>query len=220
MNRLGFSIIACLVALTNTISAADNVTISDFLVIPGMTDKEFCIELNNDQTYAAFQFDLFLPEGINVTGYSAGNRLPAKTDLQMQQQTDGSYRFITIPPDLNSNISGTNGSIITIIVSVDEKVALGTLTGYFRNIKLSDNNGEGKTFTEMSFPVTALKLGDANGDGIVDIADAVCIVNHIVGKATPTFFEAVADTDGDGIIDIADAVHIVNFVVGKNNTLK
>lgn len=219
MNRLSFSIIACLMALTNTISAADNLTISDFLVIPGMTDKELNIELNNDQTYAAFQFDLYLPEGITITGFSAGNRLPAKTDLQMQQQTDGSYRFITIPPDLKSNISGTSGSILTIIVSVDENVALGTLTGYFRNIKLSDTNGEGNTYAEMSFPVTALKLGDVNGDGTVDIADAVCIAYHIVGKATPTFYEIVADVNDDGTVDITDAVRIINFVVGKIKSL-
>ena len=109
---------------------------------------------------------------------------------------------------------------VSIIVSVDENVALGTLTGYFRNIKLSDTNGEGNTYAEMSFPVTALKLGDVNGDNTVDIADAVCIASYIAGKATPTFYEIVADTNGDGIIDIADAVHIIDFVIGKINTLK
>ena len=63
------------------------------------------------------------------------------------------------------------------------------------------------------------KKGDVNGDGDVDIADAVCIVNHIVGKPNTTFIEAAADANGDGDIDIADAVHIVNYVVGKINAL-
>ena len=62
-------------------------------------------------------------------------------------------------------------------------------------------------------------IGDVNGDGDVDIADAVCIVNHIVGKSNTTFIEAAADVNGDGDIDIADAVHIVNYVVGKINAL-
>ena len=57
--------------------------------------------------------------------------------------------------------------------------------------------------------------GDANGDGEVDIADAVCIVNHVVSKPNTSFNEAAADANGDGDIDIADAVHIVNLVVGK-----
>ena len=62
-------------------------------------------------------------------------------------------------------------------------------------------------------------LGDVNGDGDVDIADAVCIVNYVVSKPNTTFNEAAADANGDGDIDIADAVHIVNFVVGKIQTL-
>ena len=61
--------------------------------------------------------------------------------------------------------------------------------------------------------------GDVNGDGDVDIADAVCIVNHIVGKPNATFFEDAADVNNDGDIDIADAVHIVNLIVGKISAL-
>lgn len=64
-----------------------------------------------------------------------------------------------------------------------------------------------------------IKKGDVNDDGDVDIADAVCIVNHIVGKPNTTFVEAAADVNGDGDIDIADAVHIVNLVVGKITSL-
>ena len=61
--------------------------------------------------------------------------------------------------------------------------------------------------------------GDVNGDGDVDIADAVCIVNHVVGKPNTTFIETAADANGDSDIDIADAVHIVNYVVGKISAL-
>ena len=61
--------------------------------------------------------------------------------------------------------------------------------------------------------------GDVNGDGDVDIADAVCIVNHVVGKPNTTFNASAADVNGDGDIDIADAVRIVNLVVGKIQSL-
>ena len=219
MNRIIFSLVICFVALTSPILAADNLTITNFLVVQGIGDQEFTINLNNDYTYAAFQFDLYLPEGITISSCSAGNRLPANTNLQMQQQADGSYRFIAVPPDLKSNINGTSGSIINITVTANSSVSFGSLTGYFRNIKLSDAKGEGNTYNEMSFSMTVLKLGDVNDDGDVDIADAVCIVNHIVGKPNTTFVEAVADANGDGDIDIADAVHIVNLVVGKITSL-
>lgn len=61
--------------------------------------------------------------------------------------------------------------------------------------------------------------GDVNDDGDVDIADAVCIVNHVVGKSTLVFNAAAADVNGDGDVDIADAVRIVNLVVGKIDAL-
>ena len=57
--------------------------------------------------------------------------------------------------------------------------------------------------------------GDANGDGSVDIADAVAIVNYVVGKPNTSFNLTAADANGDNDVDIADAVHIVNLVVGK-----
>ena len=62
-------------------------------------------------------------------------------------------------------------------------------------------------------------LGDVNGNGGVDIGDAVSIVNYLVGKESTTFVEKAADTNNNGGIDIGDAVTIVNFLVGKTSSL-
>lgn len=62
---------------------------------------------------------------------------------------------------------------------------------------------------------TVALVGDANGDGVVDIADGVSIVNYITGKPCSPFHADRADVDGDGVIDIADAVGIINIVIGK-----
>ena len=69
------------------------------------------------------------------------------------------------------------------------------------------------SYTNGKLEVTL--AGDVNGDGDVDIADAVCIVNYVVGKPNTTFIAKAADVNGDGDVDIADAVRIVNLVVGK-----
>ena len=52
-------------------------------------------------------------------------------------------------------------------------------------------------------------LGDVNGDGKVDAADAVAIANYIVGTPPATFVKTAADVNKDGNITIADAVTIV-----------
>ena len=71
----------------------------------------------------------------------------------------------------------------------------------------------------LEFSIHPWVMGDVNDDGEIDIADAVCIVNHVVGKPTPIFVSGAADVNRDGVIDIADAVKIVNFVVGKIGAL-
>ena len=216
MNKKIFSLIMCLVALTNPLLAADNLTISNFLVVQGVEGQEFAIELNNDQNYAAFQFDLVLPEGITLTGYSAASRLATDTDVQVQQQPNGSYRFIAIPPNLTTNITGTSGAIITITISASADVALGSLTGYFRNVKLSKTNGEGKTYNEMSFSVNTLRLGDVNGDNSVDAQDASLVLQHVAGKKPLSGpFLIAADVNDDHGVDAQDASLILQYVAGK-----
>ena len=69
-----------------------------------------------------------------------------------------------------------------------------------------------KYFTYQS---PSIKPGDSNGDGVVDINDALAIFNYVIGKPASTFNAAAADMNGDGVVDIADAVRIVNLVAGK-----
>ena len=58
-------------------------------------------------------------------------------------------------------------------------------------------------------------MGDVNGNGGIDIGDAVCIVNYLVNKNNTVFKDQLADLNGNGDIDIGDAVMIVNILVGK-----
>ena len=57
--------------------------------------------------------------------------------------------------------------------------------------------------------------GDVDGDGEVDVADVVCLVNYIIGKPVPVFIEEAAEVDLDGEIDVADAVTIVNWIISR-----
>jgi hypothetical protein len=77
-----------------------------------------------------------------------------------------------------------------------------------------------KEFKEIvEYEEEAYILGDVNGNGGVDIGDAVSIVNYLVGKESTNFVEKAADTNKNGGIDIGDAVTIVNFLVGKTSSL-
>ena len=156
MNKRIILVIVFLLALVSQVSAADKVTISDFVISAGET-KELSITLENEVTYAAFQFDLYLPEGLTISDCSKDQtRIPETTTLSMAKQTDGSYRFFAAAMKVQ-NITGTSGGIVTIKVTASKDLASGSLTGYFRKVKLSDKEGTGKTYEEMSFPIIVLE---------------------------------------------------------------
>ena len=57
--------------------------------------------------------------------------------------------------------------------------------------------------------------GDANGDGTVNAADIVEVVNFIMGHPSGKFKEDAADANGDGVVNAADIVAIVNIIMGN-----
>ena len=57
------------------------------------------------------------------------------------------------------------------------------------------------------------KLGDVNGDGFVNIADAQAMVSYILGTYEGTFNVSLADMNNDGAIDIFDVTLVVNIVL-------
>ena len=61
------------------------------------------------------------------------------------------------------------------------------------------------------------KMGDANGDGVVDVADVVAIVNYILEKPADNFNAKAADVNGDNVIDAADVVLVVNIILDKGD---
>jgi hypothetical protein len=52
--------------------------------------------------------------------------------------------------------------------------------------------------------------GDINGDGVVDITDAVALINRYLAGTTASLDLSIADLNNDGVVDITDAVAIVN----------
>jgi uncharacterized repeat protein (TIGR02543 family) len=57
-------------------------------------------------------------------------------------------------------------------------------------------------------------IGDANGSGMVNVADITTVVSHIFGN-TPAFFKPqAADVNSSGTINVADIAGIVNLIYG------
>lgn len=54
--------------------------------------------------------------------------------------------------------------------------------------------------------------GDANGDSVIDVADAVFLANYLFkGQSAPFPYEA-GDATCDGIIDVEDVIYVLNYL--------
>ena len=139
------------------IVSADWLTIYNFEISAGET-KEVSIHLQNDETYVAFQFDLYLPEGISIESYSANReRIPESTTLSMARVSNGAYRFVAAAME-NEPLIGYDGNIITLTVKAAESIVPDRYTGNFNNIKLSRQDAVGSIISwEMEFPVGVLE---------------------------------------------------------------
>ena len=109
---------------TIAMTAQNSVGISDFSITVGET-KTISIELNNDESFAAFQMDLMLPEGItiaNVNGIKGialdENRKDASHSFAFNNIAGG-VRLVAYSLD-NATFSGTSGAVVNVVVTADD----------------------------------------------------------------------------------------------------
>ena len=90
--------------------------------------------------------------------------------------------------------------------------AMTGLTSYFTTTLPEELRLESIVLPEVPKAIVVV-TGDINGDAVIDIADAVSILNVMAGDAEAD--KALADINKDGVVDIADFVMILNLMAGK-----
>ena len=72
----------------------------------------------------------------------------------------------------------------------------------YNPINPSEPKGDGSQTNVQTTPT-----GDSNGDGVVDVADAVRVINICLS----TTYDEKSDANNDGVVDVADAVRVINL---------
>ena len=57
-----------------------------------------------------------------------------------------------------------------------------------------------------------IRRGDATADGVINITDAIAILEYVFLGGRPPACPGAANTNGDRYFDIADAVYLLNFI--------
>lgn len=199
---------------------ADNLTIEAVTLMPGET-KQVAICLNNPQKmYAAFQFDLALPEGISVAKNEKG-KLMASLDedrkddhtLNISDRGNGVFRLMTFSMS-NADFYGTEGALVYVTLQADANVSNGVKTATVMSQVFTESDGIQSKWEDVSFTITVgstVLVGDVNNDGNVNAADVMALVNYILGRGT-LVNEPAAYVNDDNKIDIADVAALIELV--------
>ena len=191
-------------------------------------DMSIKVCLKNANAATSYGFELVLPQGLSIATTSEGDFDAAVTmstrhkghTLTTNKLANNTYK-VGVASLNGKALTDNDGLVLTIKAHVADNMAVGDYPILIQNplIVNSDGTKPAVQNTQSKITIEDYTKGDVDGDGIVDLADAVLVINHYVGKPVNKFVAKAADVDGDGVIDLADAVRIINFYVGKVQTL-
>ena len=157
-----------------------------------------------------------LPEGVTfVDAALVDGRYATNPELTTTVNEDGTITF-ACESTADNPVLGTDGPMVTVNVAVGD-IEPGTYAILVKNANFILINGPVANHAEYSFDWaieeggSTYELGDVNCDGLIDIADAVTILDAMAGLEVP----GIADVNGDGNIDIADFVTELDIMAAQ-----
>ncbi len=211
------------VEVTDITTMADAIYIEPFEARLG-DEVDIEVKVKNAAETTSYGFELVLPEGMTIATDTDGafddavtlSARNSKHSVTTNKLADNTYK-LGVASLSSKALTDNDGVVLTIKASVAETMAVGTYPVVVKSPLIVYTDGTKPTVQQTQTAVTVedYKNGDVDGDDVVDLADAVLVINYYVGKPVSTFVQKAADVDGDGVIDLADAVLIINYYVGK-----
>ena len=183
-----------------------------------LTDQNVRLSLavDNYDPITGLQFDVVCP---SVYQGGAGYQLEARAEgmsVTTVQTGTNTWQYYCYFLD-GSSIAAGSGKVMKLqLKPVGGSAPVGKYTISIKNIKMGTADLQNKYAggdLQCVVSVFDAKKIDANGDGKMDINDAICIVNYLMGNPPAGFNAAAADVNGDGQVTIADAVIVVNIIM-------
>ncbi len=181
------------------------------------------LKMNNVIAPTGFQCDVYLPDGVEVAMdgdfyqiYLSTSRTTAqKTNyFDSSEQSDGSIR-IMCSSTKNYTFSGNEGEVATIVVNVSPDMEEGEYPLILKNIVLSDADAQTYKvqYVKTTLTISSYTLGDANGDGEINVGDFTAIAGKIMGNPPASFVEKAADVNGDNEINVGDLTAVATLIL-------
>lgn len=103
------------------------------------------------------------------------------------------------------------GGLTDTVHAMTSPIDIGEATTCYWMVAAFDACG-GVTASQQVFQFRTVVMGDANGDGTINIGDAVFIINYIFKGGPAPEPEAAGDANCDGQVNIADPVYLIDYI--------
>jgi hypothetical protein len=168
------------------------------------------VDIANASGVSGLEFELgFNASQLHANSVAGGSLIPGS--VTPITQIDNTAAFAKFNVSLPTPLSG-NGTLATMQFQVEaDKVRNSTL--HLFGVKLVDNTGQSLPFntTDGGFTNAPVLVGDLNGDGVVDVYDAITLAKSFMTSPGDPDWNPDADLNGDGIINIVDVI-----ILGEN----
>ncbi len=183
------------------------------------------VVMRNTEDIISCQFDLFLPDGINIKLDNNGNEI-AELNAERAQRShvmsakrlsNGAVRFVCYSTR-NDAFIGNEGSIVDIPLISDNSLPDGDYEISYRNIVMTKSDAEsGYEIDHVISKVTVQTIfGDVNKDGEVNVVDVSDLVSGLLGVSNKDIDMEAADLNNDGKVNVIDVSRLVKIIIGVN----
>lgn len=190
--------------------------------IPGFSGVSIPVNLNNLSDAYGVQFDfLYNSSVLTIDSLIPTERLTDFTVYDNIGGSPGRVRVVAFGMNNQKISTGTTSgnAIFKFWGTIRSDAIAGEYPIDFENAWESINPNPAVASVKLKFDTTGVfvvdRFGDVNGDGRVDVADAVITVGYITSSFTLTTrqFNA-ADVDRSSAVDVIDLVAIINIIFG------
>ena len=204
-----------------------NNTLAFAETLKAATGSEFRlpIEMNNTDAITGVQFDLYLPEGMNLSQDEYGDyniELSERTTARRHSvasrvMSDGALRVV-VSSQQNATFDGNSGTLLTLVLFPASTLEAGDYDVELKNVILTDPDAKRYAAADMKSVITVstYTMGDVNNDGHIDVADLAGVVRFILENADASLIFNAADMDGNGVIEINDYAALVNVILNQS----
>lgn len=208
---------------TFTVGVARTLEVPDAQGAAGAT-VTIPITLSEGAGVSALQFTLSFDARIltpTANPVARGALVPSTFTVSANTATAGQITVVISPP-LTSPLPTFNsgsGTVVTLTFQVASTASAGATSPLtLSNISASDRNANavGITPRNGTFTVLAVRRGDINQDGTINVQDLILLIRHLTGESplTGAALQA-ADVNGDGQVNVQDVVRLIQHLTGE-----